>query len=139
MVLLLQPNICARADDSNGASVAQVSPCAKKVLVLLMFDQNCKTWCELVKPLIAELEKEYGAEVQFVQLDTSEEALKESKKVARELGVMSFLAAYGAWVPHVGVFSSAAGKMRVIQDLQGAKEKSAYVAAIHKALQVANK
>lgn len=146
MVFLLQPIAVVMAADSSPAAVSSnattsagsVSVSARKVLVLLMFDQNCKTWCEQVKPLISELEQEYGSQVQFVQMDTSESSLQESKKVAKELGVMSFLAAFGAWVPHVGVFSSASGKMKVIQDLQGAKDKSAYIAAIQKALQ-ANK
>lgn len=101
------------------------------VLVVLVFDQGCKTWCQKVRPLMAELKAQYGTKVDFVELDASPGTLKEAEAKAKELGVFFFLRDSADWVPIVGVFSP---QRKLVKELVGPKQKEVYVSVIDKAL-----
>lgn len=114
-----EPVSTAQSADNGGA------------LVVLLYDEHCKTWCEKVRPIMRELKEHYGNKVKVVELNTSHSALKESKKEAKELGVSGFLADYCDFVPYVGMFNR---KRKLVKELQGPKEKDTYVQAIDKVL-----
>lgn len=102
-----------------------------EAVVVLLYDDHCKTWCEKVRPILRELKERYGQRVSFAELNTAPAALKDTKKLAKDLGVSSFLADYCDFVPYVGVFNQ---RKKLIKELQGPKDKDIYVQAIEKVL-----
>lgn len=101
------------------------------VLVVLIFDEGCKVWCQKVRPIMKELKDQYGQRVDFLELDASAGTLNESQAKAKEAGVISFLRDSADWVPIVGIFSP---KRRLVKELVGPKPKDTYASVIDKAL-----
>lgn len=114
----------------NPALSAPAKP-GQQVLVVLIFDQSCKAWCQKVRPMMKELGEVYGDKVSFAELDASHDKLKEAEARAKELGVYSFLSDSADWVPIVGVFSP---QRKLVKELVGPKQKEVYAGAIDKAL-----
>jgi hypothetical protein len=113
------------------AIAATSDPTPQHVLVVLIFDEGCKVWCQKVRPIMKELKEQYGQRVDFLELDASAGTMKETEAKAKEAGVVSFLHDSADWVPIVGVFSP---KRRLIKELVGPKSKDTYVSVIDKAL-----
>ena len=107
------------------------SPGEVKPLVVLVFDQNCKVWCSKTRPIMAELQKEYGERVTFSELDSTQSQLPESRKKAKELGILGFFSDVADYVPVVVVFSA---RRALVKELTGPKTKSDYQLNIEKSL-----
>ena len=105
----------------------------EKPLVVLVFDQNCKTWCARVKPIMSELQQEYGDKVLFAQLDATQSVMAETKKQAKQLGILPFFADFQDYVPVVGFFTS---HRKLVKELTGPKSKDDYRATIDKAMSI---
>lgn len=102
-----------------------------KPLVVLVFDQTCKAWCSQVRPVIKELQTEYGDRVTFAELDATDSVLAETKKQAKELGLLSWMTDVRDYVPLVAFFDN---KRKVVNELLGPKTKKDYKENIEKAL-----
>ncbi|HEY9871267.1 MAG TPA: hypothetical protein V6D08_19055 [Candidatus Obscuribacterales bacterium] len=105
----------------------------RPVLVVLIFDESCKAWCQKVRPVMKELKDQYGDKVEIIELDASAPTLKDAETRAKAYGVYGFLRDSADWVPIVGIFS---GRRKLLKELVGPKQKDVYVAAIDKALRV---
>jgi thiol-disulfide isomerase/thioredoxin len=127
LLCLLAP-ICATAQ-----ATAKDVDYEEKPLVVLVFDQNCKAWCAKVKPIMGELQQEYGDKVLFAQLDATQSVLPEAKKQAKQLGILSFFSDFEDYVPVVGFFSA---HRKLIKELTGPKSKDEYKLSIDKAMSV---
>ena len=114
------------------SSAAEESlPDKRPVLVVLIFDESCKVWCQKVRPIMKELKGQYTDKIEVIELDASQPALKQAETVAKSYGVYGFLRDSADWVPIVGIFS---GRKKLLKELVGPKQKEVYVAAIDKAL-----
>ena len=83
--------------------------------------------CNLLKPTIQELEKQYGSEVEFIRLNGSnEETIKQAEQLASEYGVADFFNKRKAY-PTVGIFSTS-GKLE--KEIVGANAKEAYTTVL---------
>lgn len=103
-------------------------------MVVLVFDDSCGKWCNLVKPIMKDLQGKY-ANVRFVEINASPSVIKEAKKTAKQLKIDNFLAATTDNIPEVGVFTHKAEKGPKLQkELVGLKGKDVYVSAIEHAL-----
>jgi len=139
--LLLAVQLClpaiSQTTTSSSARPADETAQADKVvpnsIVVLIYDDSCKTSCTIVRPLMQDICSEYCHKVRYVELNTSKEKLKESCKLAKDINVHSFLADSSELVPIVGVFCARGGK--VIKEIRGAKTRDVYKAAIEKALE----
>jgi hypothetical protein len=114
-----------------GPVVSAPARANQQVLVVLIFDQSCKAWCQKVRPMMKELGEVYGDKVVFAELDASHDKLKEAEGRAKELGVYNFLSDSADWVPIVGVFNP---QRKLVKELVGPKQKEVYAGAIDKAL-----
>ncbi len=112
-----------------GSTVETAVPAV--VQVIFMYDSHCTVSCQQVLPIVRELKKKYGDRVNFTELNTSRDSIKEAKKRAKELGVLSFMADYADYIPIVGVFNA---KRKLCKDLVGPKSRDIYEAAIEKVL-----
>lgn len=126
----------ARADSKGpGQTIAAGpttdTPAQGTVQVIFMYDSHCTVSCQQVLPIVRELKKKYGDRVNFTELNTSPDAIKDAKKRAKELGVLSFMADYADYIPIVGVFNA---KRKLCKDLVGPKTRDIYEAAIQKVL-----
>lgn len=140
---LCLPAISQTAAGSGGTPSTKVAPeadtkqsaekAAVNSMVVLIYDDSCKTSCTIVRPIMKELCAEFSQKIRYVELNTSKDNLKESCKTAKEFNVHCFLADCSEQVPIVGVFRGRGGK--VIKDIRGAKTKDVYKAAIEKALE----
>lgn len=103
-----------------------------KPLFLMVFDKTCHAWCNKVRPMIKELREQYGDQVDFCELDITQEKLPETKKIAAELGVLPLIPDFGDQVP----ICAACAKKRtnILRELSGPKEKSDYEAMVKLAL-----
>ncbi|MBA4077131.1 MAG: hypothetical protein C0508_18995 [Cyanobacteria bacterium PR.023] len=99
--------------------------------VVMIYDHECAVWCGQVKPILAELQSEYKAKVQFVALDTSSDQISSSKITAKAIGASKFLSENADYAPVIGVFSA---KGKLLKELVGPKKKEIYADAIAKAL-----
>jgi len=117
----------------TGQATAKDAEYEEKPLVVLVFDQNCKTWCTRVKPIMSELKQEYGDKVLFAQLDATQSVLPETKKQAKQLGILPFFADFQDYVPVVGFFSS---HRKLVKELTGPKSKDEYKVNIDKTITV---
>ncbi|MFX6015226.1 hypothetical protein ABTE82_19220, partial [Acinetobacter baumannii] len=63
-------------DPGVGAASEEKPGVQNKALVVLVFDQTCKNWCEQVRPVVQELKDQYEDRVTFAELDATE-SLKE--------------------------------------------------------------
>lgn len=103
---------------------------APKVLVVLVYDQDCHVTCTRVRPMLQKLTKSYGNKVKFAELNTG--TMGDSKKMATTLGVSKFFSESTDQAPIVGFFD---GKGKKIKALEGFKEESVFKSAIDKVLQ----
>lgn len=126
LACLLAP-VCA-AGEATGKDVVEGDD---KPLVMLVFDQNCKAWCSRVKPMMSELQQEYGDKVLFAQVDATESVWTETKKQVKQLGVSSIFDDLRDYVPVVAFF---APHRKLVKELVGAKSKEDYRTNIDKAL-----
>lgn len=104
---------------------------ADKVLILMLFDENCKKWCPKVRPILAELKTQYGEKVAIHELDVTQSVLKTSTDTAKQLGVLPFLKGALDYVPLVGIFTR---KRQLVKELSGLKTKETYDKFVEKAL-----
>lgn len=95
-----------------------------KPLFLMVFDKTCHAWCAKVRPMVKELQEQYGTEVDFAEIDITQEVLSESKKRAKDLGVLDMLADFGDQVPCCAVFKKK--RSSLIKELAGPKTKEQY-------------
>lgn len=100
-------------------------------VVMAVFDENCKIWCDRVRPVMRALAKEYEGKVVFVELDASDHHLNESKRRARQLGYGRHFVDALEYVPDVMIFDTT---RKMVRDLSGPKNKSEYKSAINLAL-----
>lgn len=101
------------------------------VMVVLLYDQDCKVTCTKVKPAMQELAQKFGPKVKYVELNTNEETFSDTMKSAEGLGIRKFVHDSAEEVPIVGIFDT---KKKRMKELQGFKTKDVYDAAIQKAL-----
>ena len=127
MVLLSLAAVCGMTSTAAQESLADKRP----LLVVLIFDESCKVWCQKVRPIMKELKGQYSDKIEVVELDASQTTLKQAESVAKSYGVYGFLRDSADWVPIVGIFSS---RKKLLKELVGPKQKDVYVAAIDKAL-----
>lgn len=116
---------------SPASASPQAKAAEKPVLVVLVFDQTCKAWCEKVRPLMKELGQEFGEGVRFAELDATEAVLAETKKTAKDLGVLNIFKDVMDYVPVVLIFNR---KQQLVKELTGPKSKDIYRNNIQKAL-----
>src|SRR6185295_9491391 len=60
-----------------------------KVLVVLVYDQNCKVWCTHVRPIIRDLAQEFGERVHVEEIDSSPSSAQAALKQVKDLGITS--------------------------------------------------
>ena len=113
------------------ASIAVEDTAGKKVTLVFVFDKSCRISCDMVRPLLAEIEQTYKDRLRVVELDISPDVKQKTEKKAEELGFKSFLADTSDWYPAVGIFNRSGKK---VKELLGAQSKKKYVAAVEKAL-----
>lgn len=126
--LVLGANI-AMAENPAGLTKAVAGKYDARVVMI--YDHECSVWCGQVKPILSELQNEYKARVQFVELDTSNDQIANSKSTAKSIGVSKFLNENADYAPVIGVFSA---KGKLLKELVGPKKKEIYTDAISKAL-----
>jgi hypothetical protein len=102
-----------------------------KPLVVMIFDKNCKAWCGQVRPMIADLQKGYGDDVEFAEIDVTTPVLSDAKKKAKELGIGDLLEDAVAYVPLVIICESNRKKHN---EFVGPKSKEVYEAYLKKVL-----
>jgi thioredoxin-like negative regulator of GroEL len=95
-----------------------------KPLLVMIFDQNCKTWCSQVRPIVADLRKSYSEQVEFAEIDVTQTVLKDAKKQAKELGIGNLLADTVSLVPLVLICGSKRSKD--YKEFVGPKTKEVY-------------
>jgi hypothetical protein len=78
-----------------------------------------------------ELEQEFGDKVKFSELDSTDSVLPNTKKLARELGILGAFKDVMDYVPVVLIFDR---RTRLVKELTGPKNKDVYRAGIDKAL-----
>jgi hypothetical protein len=100
-------------------------------LLVMIFDQNCKAWCSQVRPMVAELRKGYGEEVEFAEIDVTHEVLKDAKEKAKELGIGGKLGDTIGYVPLVLICSA---DRKDVKEFVGPKKKEAYEDQLKKLL-----
>ena len=119
----------------SGTNTGQAKSTAQAV-VALVYDQSCYISCQKVRPVIKDVISRYGSQVQYVELDISANALKQTRATAKEYGLSAYLSDSADYVPLVGIFNS---KHRLMKELQGPKDKATYAAAVAKVLATANR
>ncbi len=122
---------CAVAGGLHAATAQDNLPDKRPVLVVLIFDESCKVWCQKVRPIMQELKGQYTNKIEVIELDASQPTLKQAETDAKSHGVYGFLRDSADWVPIVVIFS---GRRKLLKELVGPKQKEVYVAAIDKAL-----
>ncbi len=104
---------------------------ARKPLCVLVFDDTCKAWCKKVRPVMEELKQSYGEKVEFAELDATQAVLADTKKRAKDLGVLGWFTDTADYVPAVLIFDN---RRNLIKELPGPKSKEDYSANIDKAI-----
>jgi hypothetical protein len=80
-----------------GRSIAADQPTSStsaKPLVILLFDGDmagCESWNSQIRPLLKELKGEYTNQLNFTELNMAKSQLAETKKRAKELGVLRWI------------------------------------------------
>lgn len=120
---------CAAEESDTGKGSPAVD--SMQLLVVLVFDQNCKVACVKVRPIMQELARKHEGRLKYSELDATPEAFDTTVKTAADLGVKTFLLDSTDLAPIVGIFNA---KRKRIKELQGYKSKEVYEAAIDKAL-----
>jgi hypothetical protein len=104
---------------------------ARKPLCVLVFDDTCKVWCKKVRPVMEELKQSYGEKVEFAELDATPAVLADTKKRAKDLGVLNWFTDTADYVPAVLIFDN---RRNLIKELPGPKTKEDYSSNIDKAI-----
>ena len=136
--VMASSGLCALAFSSTCAFAgstdkpAEAAAAAKSpVLVLLIYDDSCQVSCTKVRPVMRELADKHNKNVKYVELNTSEKAMDDSRKLAKTLGVHNFLEVSTDDVPVVGIFDA---KGKKLKNLQGFKAKDVYTKAVDDAV-----
>jgi thiol-disulfide isomerase/thioredoxin len=112
---------------SKAAAEAEAKVAADTIklpMLVFIYSRECPV-CAKVKPVVAELVKEYGSRAKFVDLDvTDDKSTLQSKKLAKDLQLKSFFALYQDTFPCVGIFDT---RMKCVKELFGANPKKTYV------------
>src|SRR5215813_3866650 len=116
MFLLSLAFLCA----ARCVAADETLPGKNPVLVVLIFDESCKVWCQKVRPIMKELKGQYTDKIEVIELDASQPTLKQAETVAKSYGVYGFLRDSADWVPIVGIFSS---RKKLLKELVGPKQK----------------
>jgi len=103
----------------------------RRPLVVLVFDETCKAWCHKVRPVMAELKLSYAQRVEFAELDATQSVLADTKKRAKDLGILGWFTDDADYVPVVLIFDN---RRNLIKELPGPKTKEDYSANIDKAI-----
>ena len=103
-----------------------------KPLFLMVFDKTCHAWCEKVRPMVKELREQYADQIDFGELDITQEVLAKSKQEAKQLGVLELLPDFGDQVPCCAV--CAKKRTDIIKELAGPKTKDEYEKLVKLAL-----
>jgi len=103
-----------------------------KPLFLMVFDETCHAWCNKVRPIVKELSDQYGTQIDFAELDITTSVLNESKKQAKQLGVLPLLPDFGDQIPCCAV--CAKKRTNILKELAGPKTKQEYEALVKLAL-----
>lgn len=130
LVILFVLTACPIAVAEASADVANTK---SKVLVVFIYDPHCRITCDKVRPAVREIQSRYAQSVSYVEIDTSDEHVKQSKALAEKNGVLWFYNDNLKFVPVVGFFSP---ERKCIKYLTGAKTKDVYQAALEKAMKV---
>jgi len=101
-----------------------------KVLVVLVYDQNCKVWCAHVRPIIRELADEFGERVHVEEIDNSPSTAQAALKQVKDLGITALYKDVES-VPVVLIFDI---KRKSCKEINGPKDKGIYKAAIEKVI-----
>ncbi len=99
--------------------------------MVLFFDQKCHDWCGVVRPIVADLKQKYSDRVEFLEIDVTQDKLKESRKIAKEYGIAGFIDGAIDYVPEVGIFSS---KRKCFKEIVGPKPNDLYETLLKDAL-----
>src|SRR5271170_600375 len=97
--------ILCLCNDHKEAAAQQAVDSAGKVLVVLVFDQNCKAWCSNVRPVMKDLQSAYGEQVAFAELDATDNLVRQTEQKAKELGIRGFFDDARGYVPVVQIFT----------------------------------
>lgn len=112
-------------------TLAQEAP-PDEPMVVFIHSTNCAV-CAKVRPIYVELEREYRDRLRFVSLDVSDPTtLKESRQLAKTLGISSFMSFYEDQFPCIGIFKT---KKKLLKELYGFRTKEVYVNCIQKVLE----
>ena len=111
--------------------LAEPSGDTSRVLVVLAFDQTCKKWCSVVRPMVEKLKQEYHDRVDFAELDFTQSELPNTTRLGKELGIGKVIEDAGQYVPEVLVF---AAKRKLVKELDYSKGEADYRRAIDDAL-----
>lgn len=103
----------------------------RKPLCVLVFDETCKAWCTKVRPVMAELKQTYSDRVEFAELDATQKVLADTKKRAKDLGILGWFTDDADYVPVVLIFDN---RRNLIKELPGPKTKEDYSSNIDKAI-----
>jgi hypothetical protein len=131
-LLLTMSSFCstnAHAADTSGTAEAVEQ--AHRPLFVLIFDQNCKTWCAKVKPIVEALKPDFEKDIEFAQIDVTQSELKIAKQQAKALRMGGYLADTSELIPLVMIFD---GSRKKFTEMVGVKEKGQYEAEIKKML-----
>lgn len=112
--------------------VAADSQVFDKPLFLMVFDKTCHAWCAKVRPMVKELRDQYADQIDFGEIDITQEVLDVSKKEAKQLGVLELLPDFGDQVPCCAV--CAKKRTDIIKELAGPKTKEDYEKLVKLAL-----
>jgi hypothetical protein len=133
-LLLTMSSFCstnAHAADISTTAEATAVEQVRRPLFVLIFDQNCKTWCAKVKPIVESLKPDFEKDVEFAQIDVTQSELKTAKQQAKELRMGGYLADTSELIPLVMIFDASRKKFT---EMVGVKEKGQYEAEIKKML-----
>lgn len=121
----------AVSPDSNKNS-AKETKTANPLLLLLVYDDSCSISCNTVRPVIRELAEKHSGKLKYAELNISDQAIENSRKQAKELGVSAFLETASNDVPVVAIFNS---KLKKVKNLPGVKTRDVYTKAVEQAVQ----
>ncbi|MBI1270622.1 hypothetical protein GC174_09330 [bacterium] len=102
-----------------------------KVLVVMVYSNSCKKFCDEVRPMLAKIEDKYGDKVAVHMLGISGDDLARSKEMEKKLGISGFLPGMIDHVPAVGIFSP---KRKLVKEIISSKKFDQYTRYIDVAL-----
>lgn len=130
--ILLSGSLCAGSALAQSEKSKSEAGSQDRVLILMVYDDDCKKYCSQVRPILTDLKGLYGERVILRQLNVTQAVLDKTYEEAKELGVGTFLKGVLDYVPCVGVFTR---KRKLVKELPGVKKKDVYARYIDKALE----